>query len=120
PDVTLAVLLHNRIIAIVNDIVSYEKETIKTLNPNNAIAVCMDSGESLSEATDTVANYINKDWTTFEKMIKKREGTWQDDKVEYFVKMLKECAQNVSVWHINSARYMSTTSPFTELRKKTA
>lgn len=116
-DMQHALVVHNRLISIVNDLTSYEKEVFETANPNNAVYVAMRSlNQNLEQSVDILVDICQKDWDDICEILERRAGTWPDAKVEQFVKLLKETTVYASVWHIHSRRYHSTTSPFAELR----
>jgi hypothetical protein len=119
PDMYNINLIHNRLVSVLNDLVSYEKEVVATSNPSNAVQVAMRHNQvDFSQAVDILVDICHKDWEQMCEIVDRRKGTWGSENLEKYVELMKETGLYACVWHFYSLRYFSTTSPFADFRLK--
>ncbi len=111
--------LCTRVVALSNDLFSYEKEVLWHQNPNNLVHMLqVHLSMSLEDAVAEAIQVINKDVERFlvcEERL--RESGWlEDSRVTYYVDGMKSWMRGNVTWSLVSGRYCSCTSPFPQMR----
>lgn len=108
-----------RVVAFVNDIVSYQKEVLKHENPNNLLHVLMvNEGCTLELALSRTVEIVNASVAQFEAL-RGELPVWAPrdmDAVREYVEGMEHWMRGNLDWSLQSARYCSLDSPFAELR----
>ena len=120
-DLLLMRELSTRVVALSNDLFSYEKEVLWHHNPNNLVHMLqVHRGMDLEEAVAEAVRVINTDMERFlaseERM--HQSGWLEDPRVAYYVAGMQAWMRGNVTWSQVSGRYCSRTSPFPELRLK--
>ncbi|WP_155893427.1 terpene synthase family protein [Cystobacter fuscus] len=112
-------LLCTRVVALTNDLFSFEKEVLWHRNPNNFVHVLrVDRGLELREAISTAIDIINADTDAFiacEELL--QASRLADPRLLGYVEGLKAWIRGNVHWSLVTGRYSSPTSPFPELRR---
>ena len=111
--------LCTRVVALTNDLFSFEKEVLWHGNPNNFVHVLrMNQGLGLEEAVYAALDLINADTDAFiaceEALLASR---LTDPRVLAYVEGMKAWIRGNVHWSLVTGRYSSPTSPFPELRR---
>ncbi|WP_434384428.1 terpene synthase family protein [Melittangium boletus] len=111
--------LCTRVVALTNDLFSFEKEVLWHRNPNNFIHVLgVNQGLGLEEAIFAGIELINSDTDAFiaceEALLASRLS---DPRVLAYVEGMKAWIRGNVHWSLVTGRYSSPTSPFPELRR---
>ena len=111
--------LCTRVVALTNDLFSFEKEVLWHRNPNNFVHVLrVHQGLGLREAIHAAIELINADTDAFlacEEAL--RASRPADPRVLGYVEGLKAWIRGNVHWSLLTGRYSSPTSPFPELRR---
>ncbi|WP_395852657.1 hypothetical protein [Cystobacter fuscus] len=115
-------LLCTRVVALTNDLFSFEKEVLWHRNPNNFVHVLrVNRGLELREAISTAIDIINADTDAFvacEELL--QASRLADPRLLGYVEGLKAWIRGNLHWSLVTGRYSSPTSPFPELRRQTS
>jgi hypothetical protein len=110
-----------RVVAFVNDIVSYQKEVLKHENPNNLLHVLMvNEGCTLELALSRTVEIVNASVAQFEEL-RGEIPVWAPsvmDAVSEYIEGMECWMRGNLDWSLQSARYCSFDSPFAELRSR--
>ncbi|HEX8535941.1 MAG TPA: terpene synthase family protein, partial [Cystobacter sp.] len=113
-------LLCARVVALTNDLFSFEKEVLWHRNPNNFVHVLrVNQGLGLREAIFTAIDIINADTDAFvacEELL--QASRLADPRLLGYVEGLKAWIRGNVHWSLVTGRYSSPTSPFPELRRQ--
>jgi len=108
-----------RIVAFVNDIVSYQKEVLKHENPNNLLHVLMvNEGCTLERALSRTVEIVNECVEEFDEL-RLDLPVWTPrvrDAVDQYVEGMEHWMRGNLDWSLQTSRYCSRQSPFKELR----
>ncbi|MGH8509564.1 MAG: terpene synthase family protein [Gammaproteobacteria bacterium] len=112
--------LSTQVVAFTNDIFSYEKEVLKQRNPNNLMDVLMlHRSLSLTEATSQAVSLINNAVEAFiaheQDLLPEIRG---DERLHTYVHGMKAWMRANLLWSLQTERYRSPTSPFSEIRSE--
>jgi len=111
--------LCTRVVALTNDLFSFEKEVLWHHNPNNFVHVLrVNQGLGLEESIFAALEFINSDTDAFvaceEALLASRLS---DPRVLAYVEGMKAWIRGNVHWSLVTGRYSSPTSPFPELRR---
>ncbi|KAL9649802.1 hypothetical protein ABK040_009616 [Willaertia magna] len=106
----------NRVIAFVNDILSFYKEIVIAKSPNSYLKILMDQqGLTLEEATNHCLHQIEEDLKYVRKMLKEKERFHPNQRK--YIEGLYNFTMELCYWQCLSNRYRHPQSPYVELRK---
>jgi hypothetical protein len=111
--------LCTRVVALTNDLFSFEKEVLWHHNPNNFVHLLrVHQGLGLSEAIYAAIDFINADTEAFIACEEALQASrLADPRVLAYVEGLKAWIRGNVHWSMVTGRYSSPTSPFPELRR---
>ena len=108
-----------RVVAFVNDIVSYQKEVLKDDNPNNILHVLMvNEGCTLEQAVARTVDTVNAGIERFDAL-ELELPVWSPPArgaADAYVEGMQHWMRGNLEWSLQSSRYCSRNSPFEELR----
>ncbi|HRI67164.1 MAG TPA: hypothetical protein PK156_23130 [Polyangium sp.] len=105
--------LSNLIVVVSNDIFSYEKEVLREGNPNNLLHAIMTHEHLDLRGATLRAIALVEEWTAELLTIAARAKT----NLRRYIRGNYTWIAASHHWHFASGRYVSTTSPFAELRR---
>jgi hypothetical protein len=109
-----------RVVGLVNDIFSFEREVLVFHNPNNLLCVLMEeSGPDLERALGVAFRIVNADVAAFldtEALIQ-RQPWAEHPSLAPYLRGMRLWMQGNYTWSLACDRYASPTSPFAELRR---
>ncbi len=112
--------LCTRVVALSNDLFSYEKEVLWSRNPNNLVHVLqVHHALGLEESVAEAIQVVNADVECFQACEERllQSGLLDDARVAFYVDGMKAWMRGNVCWSLVTGRYCSPTSPFPELRR---
>jgi hypothetical protein len=112
--------LCTRVVALSNDVFSYEKEVLWSRNPNNLVHVLqVHQGLGLEASVAEAIQVVNADVACFQVCEERllESGLLNDARVAFYVEGMKAWMRGNVCWSLLTGRYCSPTSPFPELRR---
>lgn len=120
PEVQYLRRLCARIVALANDLFSFENEVVHHVSTSNLIQIVMNNEHSTFETAASrsieIINSITREFETISSVTSAKHG--EDTELSTYIKGMQHWVRGHIDWSLSSSRYRSPTSPFPELRDR--